>query len=176
MKQLAAILLLGSLESLANANVVDLSGLESWDLEGDPDNQIFNIDRSPGGKFGVILGVSYDFTVQTVGTSWLSDVNLNLEIIDGWFHDPFWPEPFALGPGDNFGGTQRYTGFFEADVHLNPDGKFNVSLFESFDDQPDGVDAILLEGSTLTVHWFIPSPGTGAVFGSWGMLMARRRR
>ena len=176
MKSIAALFAVFWFTLPSHANVIDVSGLESWDLMGDPDNPVFNIDSAPGGKFGVILGFSFDFRVQTIGDSWLSDLHVNFEITDGWFHDPFWPEPFALAPGMNYGGTERFTGYFQTDVHLHPEGKFNLSFYESYDDQPDAPDAILLEGSTITVDWFIPSPGTGAVFGLWGMIACRRRR
>ena len=153
----------------------DVSGLQSWDLDGDIDNQTMILSPTQGAPFNVIVSVSYDFTIETFGGSWFSEVNARFGNSDGTF-DGAWPDTFTPALGFDLGGIQRFTGSFETDFHLNADGEFHLSLFESFDDNPDGVDAVLLAGSTITLGYFIPAPGTGALIGMGGLLVARRRR
>jgi len=121
----------------------DVSGLQSWDLDGDIDNQTMILLPTQGAPFNVILSVSYDFTIETFGGSWFSEVNARFGNSDGTF-DGAWPDTFTPAPGANASGIQRFTGSFETDFHLNADGEFHLSLFESFDDNPDGIDAVLL--------------------------------
>ena len=158
---------------LAQASI-DVSGMQSWGFDGDPLNETMIFDV-PFNGFGVILGVQYDITVQTINESWLDEVNVRFGNSDGTFHGN-WPDSFRPGAGDGFSGTQRYTGSFITDFHLNADSEVHISLFETgFDDNLNSPDAILLPGSTMTFSYFIPSPSTSALLG-FGLLSATRRR
>ena len=92
---------------------------------------------------------------------------------DGTFHGD-WPETFAPGEGNSGTGTQRFVGSFLTDFHLNDDLEFHLSMFDTLDDP--NTDAVVLDGSSVTLNVFIPSPGTGMVLGCAGLLAARRRR
>lgn len=123
----------------------------------------------------MVLRISYDFTIQTSNDSWISDVNVRFGNSDGTFHG-IWPDVFSPGLGADFAGTQRFTGIFSTDLHLNPDGEFRVSLFESRDDNANAADAVLLGGSTMTIDFFIPSPSSGIIFCMSTLLATRRKR
>ncbi len=175
MKTAAAILACSALAISAHADVLDLSGLQSWDLDGDVSNETRIFHPTGGAPFNVILTIDYDITIETVGASWLSEVVIRFGNSDGTFHG-VWPDTFTPGVGNDIAGTARFTGSFQTDIHLNPDGEFHVSLFESFDDTADAVDAILLDGSTMTLGYFIPAPSSAMLLGFSGMLATRRRR
>ncbi len=175
MRTTAAILACSVLAFSAHADVLDLSGLQSWDLDGDSSNETRIFHPTGGAPFNVILTIDYDITIETVGASWLSEVVIRFGNSDGTFHG-VWPDTFTPGVGNDIAGTARFTGSFQTDIHLNPDGEFHVSLFESFDDTADAVDAVLLDGSTMTLGYFIPAPSSAMLLGLSGMLATRRRR
>lgn len=158
-------------------DIVDISGLESWGLDGDLQNQVGVFFPGPlDSELGyIILRIDYDITIQTFGNSWFSDLTVRFGNSDGTFHGS-WPDTFVPGAGANFGGIQRFTGSFETDIHLNEDGEFHIELFETFDDNPGALDAFLMPGSTFTFHRFIPAPGTASTLALAGLAMTRRRR
>lgn len=159
-------------------DTIDLGGLESWSFDGSPQNsmQAYQLtDPGPINDFGyIILGIHYDITIQTLGTSTLSDLNIRFGNSDGTFHGS-WPDTFRPGLGFDVGGTQRFTGYFDTDIHLNEDGQFFIELFEGFDDQT-GADAVILDGSTMSFSVFIPAPSSAALLGLGTLAACRRRR
>jgi hypothetical protein len=158
-------------------DTIDISGLESWGLDGDLQNQsgvFFPGPLDPDLGY-IILRIDYDITIQTFGNSWFSDLTVRFGNSDGTFHGS-WPDTFVPGAGADFGGIQRFTGSFETDIHLNEDAEFHVGLFERFDDNPGALDAALLSGSTMTFGIFIPAPGTASMLAIAGLAATRRRR
>ena len=158
-------------------DTIDISGLESWGLDGDPQNQVGVFFPGPlDPELGyIILRIDYDITIQTLGNSWFSDLTVRFGNSDGTFHGS-WPDTFVPGAGADFGGMQRFTGSFETDIHLNEDAEFHIELFETFDDNPGALDAFLMPGSTFTIHPFIPAPGTASTLAIAGLAATRRRR
>lgn len=158
-------------------DTIDISGLESWGLDGDPQNQVGVFFPGPlDPELGyIILRIDYDITIQTFGNSWFSDLTVRFGNSDGTFHGS-WPDTFVPGAGADFGGMQRFTGSFETDIHLNEDAEFHIELFETFDDNPGALDAFLMPGSTFTIHPFIPAPGTASMLAIAGLAATRRRR
>jgi len=152
---------------------LDLSGMSSNGLDGDPANEtrVFDIEDT---FFNVILSIEYDITIQASDPSLLADVIVRFGNSDGTFHG-VWPDTFTPGDGVFSSGTQRFTGSFSTDIHLNPDLEFHVSLFESFDDLV-GADAVLLDGSWIELGPFIPSPGALSMLGLSTVVLGRRRR
>lgn len=158
-------------------DTIDISGLQSWNTDGDPLNETGIFYPGPlDPELGyIILYIEYDITIQTIGESWLSEVNLRYGNSDGTFHGS-WPDVLTPGIGADYSGTQRFTGSFLTDIHLNIDGEFHVELFESFDDDPFAADAILLPGSTLTFGRFIPTPSGITLLGIAVLAACRRNR
>ncbi len=150
----------------------DISGMEAWGTDGNPlnDSRVFDVEDT---IFNVILSIQYDITIQTTFPSTLSDINFRFGNSDGSFHG-VWSDTFAPGVGIDQPGTQRFVGSFDTDFHLHEDLEFHFSIFDTFDN--DGLDAVVLDGSTVSLGIFIPSPGSGVVLGGVGMMMARRRR
>ena len=170
---------IASTSSLASADIVDLSGLEFWGTDGDPGNgtRSFQLEEpGPIDGFGyIILEIQYDLTIQTFPGSSFDNLNIRFGNTDGTFHGS-WPDSFqpALGnPGD---GIARFTGSFFTDIHLTEDGLFHIELFESIDDGLLGPDAQLLDGSTLNVIQFIPSPGTANLLLFGSLITGTRRK
>lgn len=154
--------------------VLDLSGHGFYGPDWSIGNEIvvFDLDDS---FFNVIVAIEYDLTIQTFGDSWLSDPEIRFGNSDGTFHG-IQPDTFIPGLGVDESGTQRFTGFFDVDIHLNPDLEFHFELFDFRDNVFDGYDAILLEGSTITLYPFVPAPGSLAMISIGGVAVMRRRR
>lgn len=174
----AAIIAIAALAAPVVAqDTIDISGLESWGLDGDLQNQnavFFPGPLDPDLGY-IILQIDYDITIQTFGDSWLSDVNVRFGNSDGSFHGS-WPDVFTPGAGADYSGVQRFAGSFMTDIHINADGEFHVELFESFDDNPGALDAYIMPGSTMTFGRFIPAPSATATLAVAALGVGTRRR
>ncbi|MEX0876048.1 MAG: hypothetical protein WD114_01195, partial [Phycisphaerales bacterium] len=134
---------------------IDVSGMASWDFQGDPDNEIVMLQI--GGA--IPLRIEWDLYITTIGTSWASEVTIGIE-------------DYALaispGVGDDFQVTNmNYQGFIDAG---NPslDGVLEFEFYETgFDDLPGAPDAYFEQGSTITV--IFPAPGALMPDGSGGV-------
>lgn len=164
---------------------VDLSGVASWDAQGDSDNDILLIDVNAalGGVSGAaatMTGIGWDNTIATQGASWLSEAVM-------YFDDNIAPDLSGLflttGIADGFPGTASYSSGGILDLSDNSipdialaDGILRIEFYESFDDVADAIDA--LYGGTLTIaaDYTVPAPAGLAVLGLGGLVATRRRR
>jgi len=173
----AVLLLALSAPCAVAGDTIDISGLQSWGLDGDPDNEtgiFFPGPLDPDLGY-IILRIDYDITIQTFGLSKFSELNIRFGNSNGTFHGS-WPDTFVPGQSDS-SGIQRFTGSFSTDIHLNEDGEFHVELFEGiWDDNPGQVDAVLLPGSTMTFGRFIPAPGGVSMLAIGALTVGSRRR
>ena len=149
---------------------LDLSGINSWDLQGDDSNEQLAVYQP---MFNWVIGVSWDVTIVTVGASWLSEAVIGFE--DELFLTP--------GIGNDFAGTATFSsgGMVDLiseglDFSYSPDGFLDIEFFESFDDVADEVDAYFAAGSTIQVKFAYPAPGSLALLGFAGIGASRRRR
>lgn len=153
-------------------NIIDISGLNSWDLQGDTDNESLSILM----PFPVhIVSISWDLNISTVGASWLSEPVIGFE--DQLFITP--------GIGDDFAGTASYSsgGFVDLvamglDFFVSSDSILDLEFFESFDDVDGQVDATFGAGSTIEVQFFLtpPTPGATSALAIAGLMLGRRKR
>lgn len=142
---------------------IDVSGMASWDFQGDPDNDIVSL--AIGGA--IPIGIEWDLYITTVGVSWAEEVTLGIA-----------DESLTINPafGDAFSVIiMNYQGSLFGGFSGSPDGVLEIELYEvGFDDNPNGIDAFFESGSTITV--LFPSPGTlGPILFS-GLIVSRRRR
>ncbi|MBL4809505.1 MAG: PEP-CTERM sorting domain-containing protein [Phycisphaerales bacterium] len=159
---------------------LDLSGINTWDLFGDPDNLVMILDGGPfANELSRVIGVGWDVTIETFDGSWLSEATIAIENSDQ-------SGSFFVGPGSGIdtSGIQSFSsgGLVDLvneglDFTLNEDGDFRIEFYETFDDNPDLVDAEFLAGSTLRIQYtIIPAPGSIALLGLGGLMSVRRRR
>lgn len=162
----------------------DLAGIESWDLQGSPNNTVIELDVADALGFAsgtdlIMNGVGWkEVTIATNGASWLSEAGI-------YFDDNVNPDGMGLflnvGAGDDFAGTGTYDsgGVLKlADAEIPdiplPGGILRIEFFESFDDVEGAVDAVFQSGS-LNIQ-IIPAPGAAAVLALGGLVATRRRR
>lgn len=119
--------------------VLDLSGAESWDALGSPNNQVAICITG-----GSVTGIGWDNVgITTVGASWLSEATI-------MFGTPTTPGQIQLAPsgtntpgsesGLSSGGIVDLTNISLPDIVLGSD-PLRLEFFESFDDAAGAVDA-----------------------------------
>jgi len=154
---------------------VDLSGINSWDAAGSTLNETLSI--AIGGDF-LVTGIAWDVTIATVGASWLSEVQMG-------FLDSDIGLQLSFGAGDNTPGTATYTSGGILDLgsidptfpfFVGADGILDLEFREGFDDVTGAIDATFLAGSSVTIQYVYPAPGSLALLGFGGLVAGRRRR
>ena len=142
---------------------IDISGMASWDFQGDSDNEIAELFI--GGA--IPIGISWDVNITTVGISWAEEVTFGIA-----------DESLVINPaaGDAFTVTNmNYQGSVFGGFVGSLDGVMEIEFYETgFDDNANAIDAVFEGGSRITV--IFPAPGTVAVLGLGGLLASRRRR
>lgn len=151
--------------------VVDVTGIESWDGFGDPDNTVLNFNLAPNAH---VIGVSWDVEIEAFSPSWLSE--MRVDFTDSGVSTGV---SFAAGAGDNFPGVGNYAGSANLvdlglDFNVGADGVLRFEFWESFNDFDNAVDGVWNSGN-ITVEW-VPAPGSLALLGLGGLAAIRRRR
>lgn len=154
--------------AMADTLVIDVSGAQSWDFQGDPNNEILNVLVGAGAN---ITSISWNVNLTTFDVSWADENTM------GFFGNSVAVNP---GAGDAFTVTNmNYQGSINTNITLGANGLLDIEFYEvGFDDLPDAVDSMYEAGSTVTLNGtgFIPTPGSVAVLGLGGLIAGRRRR
>lgn len=142
---------------------IDISGMASWDFQGDPDNEILELFIG----FAIPIGIEWDVYITTVGTSWADEVTFGIA-----------DESLLISPGagDALPVTNmNYQGSVYGGFMGSLDGVMEIEIFETgFDDNANAIDAYFEQGSRITVVF--PAPSGLAMLGFGGLMCARRRR
>lgn len=153
-------------QSHALTFTLDVSGMASWDFQGDPDNEILELFI---GANAPISYISWNLNITTVGASWADELTI------GIFGNSTIINPAS---GDAFSVTNmNYQGTIDAaHIILGADGILDFEFYEiGFDDNANAIDAFFEAGSTITVT-IIPTPSSLAMLGLAGLFTTRRRR
>lgn len=173
LSKLFAVLILGGVSCGAHASLITLdlsSGWYSYDhLDGRKNVVIvINLNAISGMASGApveIDGIGWDLNVTTIGPSWLSEAALDfdngsLTLIPGAGVDASGEQFFSSG------GVLFLADLGLANIFLQ-DGLLTLQFFETFDDTPLELDAILSGTVTLsTVMAPVPLPAAVWFFAS----------
>jgi len=181
----ASIIALMAAAGLANAGIAasaDISGLDSWDVEGDLDNVVFTYDLAAGAGFAsgtdlVVSAVAWDTIFTSAGASWGSEATIAMDF-DGDGMNDLYITPSSTGApvtseANSSGGFVYLNDAGIGDI-LAVDGTIVIELFESFDDVDGVVDGTW--GPDSSVSFLVPAPGAAALLGLGGLVATRRRR
>jgi len=134
----------GVTTSAPSGSVAEFSavGVESWDAQLDPDNNVFEVNIGAG---NAMTGVSWDVGVATVGASWLSEAQVAFTSTSDTASGLF----LTVGAGEDDPGDMEFSSegvlvFADNmidDVEVDADGILRIEFFESFDDTADAIDA-----------------------------------
>ncbi len=126
----------------ASASPLSVNGVDSWDVQGDSDNIVMNLDIGAGNE---VTGISFDVNLNSVGASWCSEADI-------FFTDSALTTGVILTPGVGVdmpctmdfssGGVDDVTMF---GVIAGADGILRIEFAESFDDVADAVDTNLAD-------------------------------
>ena len=170
MKKTIAIAALAAAAGLASADtlVIDVSGIESWEFQGDALNTILNVMV---GSNATITNIAWDVNLTTLGLSWAEENTM------GFFGDS---EQVFAGVGvDAVTTNVNFAGSQSSSIVLGVDGMLDIEFYETeWNDNTAAVDGFYEANSsiTLTGTGFVPTPGSLAVLGLGGLVAGRRRR
>ena len=143
--------------------------LGCWDHLGSAHNEVIAVDLAD--YFGVpksfrfeITGIGWDLTVETYGASWLSEATLRIS--DSPRTSPFVDLSPALG--DDYPGAGVYSsvvvdlteGGLE-DIRIG-DGLIRIEGYDTFDDGPGEIDALISGVLTIVVEIAFGGPCSAA--------------
>lgn len=141
---------------------IDIGGVNSWDLEGDLDNEVLDFPLDTG---TIITGIGWDVTLTSIGVSFASEAKIS------YADNGDTPLLFLTpGIGDDFPVTgARYfsddgaggVGIFKLADSAIPDilissGILHLEFFESIDDGAGAIDTEYGAGSTLFIQVVLP--------------------
>ena len=137
---------------------LDVAGIESREELGNAGNETRFLDLFSGAR---VTGLAWNVSLFTIGTSWLSEISVELNDGGGAFVQ------LSPGLGDDFSGADSYTGSADLvalgfDFTVGSTGRLFLQFYESFNDF-GGVDGGWRSGS-LTVT-YVPEPTSFALAG-----------
>lgn len=162
---LAAVAALAGTAAASHSTItIDVSGVNSWGFQGDPQNEFINVFL---GANASITNIAWDVNLTTLGISWADE---NTMTFNG-------AESVNVALGDAFTvSNANYAGSQGSGLVLGADGMLSIEVHEvGFDDNPGDVDSFYEAGSSITIS-YVPAPGALAVLGMGGLVAGRRRR
>jgi len=169
MKKAITLAAIAATAGLAHADTltIDVSGIESWEFQGDALNTILNVMV---GASASITNIAWDVNLTTFGISWAQENTMGFNGSEEVFAGAGLAEVVT---NVNFAGSQA------SGLVMDASGMLSIEFYETeWNDNPAAVDSMFEAGSsiTLTGTGFVPTPGSLAVLGLGGLAAARRRR
>lgn len=175
----ASLIALIAAAGVATAGVTsaDLSGMETWDAEGDASNTVFT--HVVGAGDTLVTAVAWDVIqfagLDLDGASWLSEMTIGLDFDGDGANDLYITPSATDSPGSEANSSGGFLDLTDAGLpdYLAVGGTVEIELFESFVDDVDIAEGVFGAGSSIS---FVPAPGAGALLGLGGLVATRRRR
>lgn len=155
--------------------VVNVAGIQSYDLQGEPGNTVIDLNL---GALAQVTSVSWNYNITAYDPSWLADMQVSFTSSSG-------DGVVFTASGTNESGSEHQEG--SADLvglglafNVGADGKLHLEFSESFKDLPGQADGQWDSGSfTIGYVSAVPEPSTYAMM-MLGLLavgaVARRRQ
>lgn len=156
---------------------IDLTGWETYQGFGGPLNSELIVSLGAGTEIKNIEFV--DIQIEVFNGSWASEFVVSVN--DGLTFDNFWDSTIpgapnsAVGYGPFSGGFNN-PGLFGSGPFTMVNDDLWITVYETFNDAGDAIDARVLGGGILITYNPIPAPGALALLGLAGLAGVRRRR
>jgi len=152
---------------------VDVSGFNFNDAQGSALNETLSIALGLGAE---VTGIGWDVTLTTIGASWASEATIDFEG-QIFLSVGAGTDAGVTGAAFSSGGILDLTDDASLpNITLGGDGNLDLEFFDSFVDNSGTGDASFGAGSTLTIAYVVPAPGSLAILGLGGIVAGRRRR
>lgn len=177
-KTLVSLSFLACTSLFAAPLVVDVTGVQSFGVQGNAGNTVLSYNIGAG---ATVTSIGFDVNLTAISPSWLSEIRLAFTDSSGN------GVRLTPGGGDEFQGTASYSGYYELSdfdlvFQVGADGILRLEFYESFNDYV-GVDGswnfgTLTFGITPAAVIDVPEPGTGMLLGAGLAVLAcaARRR
>ena len=154
--------------ALAQQVVVDITGVESRDGQGNPINVVLGVDL--GLPNAEVTGIAWDLLFTPNAPSWTSEPHMT-------YGDTSGSNAYDWDMG-NWGGVNHsppisLRGSDTTSFLVGADGILRIEFWEDFVDFAGAADGVY--GSTLIIS-FVPAPSSLALLGLGGLMATRRRR
>jgi len=154
--------------AFAQQVVVDITGVESRDEQGNPINVVLGVDL--GVPNAEVTSIAWDLLYTPNSPSWTSEPHMT-------YGDTGGSNAYDWDMG-NWGGVNNSTpitlvGSDSTSFFVGADGILQIEFWEDFVDFAGAADGVY--GSSLTIR-FTPAPSSVALLGLGGLLAMRRRR
>jgi len=167
---------------------VDISGLSAADTFGDPDNSFISLihlpkepDQPTSTEANALIGIGWDLSLTTVGTSWATDTTINFGgLLDVTFSKDAYP---VINQHYSSPGIINLADAGYAPIHFGiEEHAMRIEFFESFDDTQNMAESYFEEGSVLYLKTLffatatIPAPTTAPLLALAALAASKRKR
>lgn len=165
--------------SVANAGgatatmTIDVSGMQFNDAEGSALNETLSITLGAGTE---VTGIGWDVTLTSIGASWASEAVMGFEdqlylTVAAGDDAPVTSVGYSSGGIIDFSDDTTLP-----NIVVEADANLDIEFFEGFVDNAGTGDNFFEAGSTITIAYAVPAPGSMAILALDGLTAARRRR
>lgn len=171
----------GVAQAAVKSQVVDVTGIQSYDEVGTPGNTVVVLDL---GAFATVNTISWNFTLTAYEPSWLADFEVHFSSSAGFDGVYFTPSTTWDYGTESHSGSENLADL-GLSFNVGADGKLHIEFAEGWKDLPAGVADGQWDSGTLTIGYddhiaAVPEPETYAMLllglGAVGAIARRRRQ
>jgi hypothetical protein len=169
-------------QAAEKTQVVDVTGIQSYDEFGSPDNTVIVLDL---GSLATVTSIAWNVNITAFSPSWLSEITVFFSSSDG-SEGVYLTPSLTDGPGTESQADGASLVDLGLSFNVGTDGKLYIEFGEGFKDFDAGVADGQWNSGTLTIGYDdhiavapVPEPETYAMLllglGAVGAIARRRR-
>ncbi len=148
----------GAASAADKTQVVNVAGIQSYDLYGEAGNTVVELNL---GALAHVTGISWNFNITAYDPSWLADMEVHFSSSAG-------SDGVVFTPSDTFdAGTEHHEGSANLvdlglDFKVGADGKLRIEFSENYKDLGPGEADGQWDSGNFTINYVsaVPEPST----------------